>query len=187
MKILLEDVFKKVVSFLNKEKFDYLIIGGIAVGVLGEPRVTGDVDVDILLGKDKVSEFLEKAEKFGFKVNKKRCLETANIVNVFKINYGDFHIDFIIASIDFEKEAFKRRKTKRLYGLNAFFPTPEDLILLKIIPGRPQDLIDVEKVIIRHKRKLDLKYLETWAQKLSDEAEDMRIYNEVKRLLTLKK
>lgn len=183
MKILLEDVFKKTVLFLNREKFKYLIIGGIAVGVLGEPRVTGDVDVDIALGRNKVTEFLKRAEGFGFKVNKARCLETAKIAKVFQINYGDFHIDFIIASIDFEKEAFKRRRLRKLYGLNAFFPTPEDLILLKIIPGRPQDLADAEKIILRQKDKLDRKYLKKWAQKLSDEAQDLRIWNELQRLL----
>jgi hypothetical protein len=42
--ILLEDVYKKVVTFLNGEKYKYLIIGGIAAGTLGEPRITADVD-----------------------------------------------------------------------------------------------------------------------------------------------
>ena len=186
MKILLEDVFKKLVSFLNKEKFEYIVIGGVAAGTLGEPRLTGDVDVDILLDKDNISEFLDKAQNFGFKVNKKRCIETARLVSVFQINYGDFHIDFIIASIDLEREAFKRKKVIKLYNLKAYFPTPEDFILLKIIPARPQDLIDAERVIIRHKRKLDIKYLNVWAQKLSDEAQDMRIYNELQGLLALK-
>lgn len=186
MKVLLEDVFKKLVSFLNKEKFEYIIIGGIAAGTLGEPRVTGDIDVDILLDKDNICEFLDKAIKSGFKVDKQRCIERARLTSVFQINYGEFHIDFIIASIDLEREAFKRKKPIKLFGLKAYFPTPEDLILLKIIPPRPQDLIDAQNLIIRHKGKLDIKYLETWARKLSDEAWDMRIWNELQRLLTLK-
>lgn len=37
MKVLLEEVFKKVVLFLNQEKLEYIIIGGVAAGVLGEP------------------------------------------------------------------------------------------------------------------------------------------------------
>lgn len=185
MKILLEDVYKKVVSFLNREKVKYIIIGGIAAGVWGEPRVTGDIDVDILLDKDNISEFLNKAKRTGFKFNKQVCIKRAKGISVFQINYGDFHVDFIIASIDLEKEAFKRKKEIRLYGLKAFFPTPEDFILLKIIPGRPQDLIDAEKATLRHRAKLDIKYLETWAEKLSDEAEDLRIWNELHRLLKL--
>lgn len=185
MKILLENVLKKVAAFLNKEKIEYIIIGGIASGVLGEPRVTGDIDVDILLDRNNILEFLNNAERAGFRFAKQICIKRAKETSVFQINYGEFHIDFIIASIDLEREAFKRKKAIKLFGLKIFFPTPEDLILLKIIPGRPQDLIDAEKVIIRHKRKLDLKYLEMWAQRLSDEAQDMRIWNELKRLLAI--
>ena len=59
MKILLEDVYKKIVSFLNKEKVEYIIIGGIAAGILGEPRSTCDVDIDILLPRDKIGGFIK--------------------------------------------------------------------------------------------------------------------------------
>lgn len=186
MKILLENVFKKLVSFLNKERFEYIIIGGIAAGTLGEPRMTGDIDVDILLEKNKLEAFLSKAQKAGFKIDKTRCLKQAKERGVFQINYGDFHIDFIIASIDLEREAMKRKKVVKLYGLKTYFPTPEDFILLKIIPARPQDLIDAERVIIRYKGKLNKKHLEVWARRLSEEAEDMRIWNELQRLLALK-
>ncbi|MBU3933872.1 MAG: nucleotidyltransferase [Candidatus Omnitrophica bacterium] len=183
MRILLEDVYKKVVNFLNKEKFEYIIIGGIAAGTLGEPRVTGDIDIDILLDKNKISDFLRKAKKTGFKVNEQKCRKSTREKGIFQINYGDFHIDFIIASIDLERQAFKRKKTVRLYNIEAFFPTPEDLILLKIIPARAQDLLDAKRVLARHKTKLDMKYLQTQARKLSDEAQDMRILNELRKLL----
>ena len=42
MKQDLEDVFKKIVTFLNKGKYKYFVIGGIAAGTLGEPRMTAD-------------------------------------------------------------------------------------------------------------------------------------------------
>lgn len=183
MKILLEDVYKKTVNLLNREKFEYMIIGGIAAGTLGEPRVTGDVDIDIALSESKITYFLKQAKRTGFKVDEKKCTKSAKERGIFQINYGDFHIDFIIASIDLEREAFRRKKKLRLYNIEAFFPTPEDLILLKIIPARPQDLLDVEKIMIRHKGKLDMQYLEFWAKRLSDQAQDMRIFNELRLLL----
>ena len=183
MRILLEEVYKKVVTFLNKGKYKYLIIGGIAAGTLGEPRLTGDVDVDIILGQKDIPDFLDKAKKAGFKVSKGKCLRTVEQTGTFKINYGYFHVDFIIASTVLEEQAYNRRKTIALYGIKAFFPTPEDLILFKIVPGRKQDLLDAERIVLRHKEKLDIGYLKTWARKLSDQAEDMRIWNELKRLL----
>ena len=48
MRILLEHVYKRVITLLSKWEYNYLVIGGIAAGTLGEPRVTGDVDIDIM-------------------------------------------------------------------------------------------------------------------------------------------
>ena len=67
--MLLEDAYKKLISFLNKEKIDYIIIGGGAAGILGEPRLTGDIDVDIILEINKLDEFLNHAKKAGVKVD----------------------------------------------------------------------------------------------------------------------
>lgn len=181
--MLLEEVYKKIVLFLNKEKIDYFIIGGIASGILGTPRFTADVDIDIFLKKNEVSKFLNKAEDAGFEINKKECLTRILNTGTFQIKYSEYHIDFLIASIELEELTFKRKQKILLYGIEANFPTPEDLILLKIISGRGKDIIDTESIIIRNKNKLDKKYLEKWAMKLSDEAQDMRIYNELTRLL----
>ena len=183
MTVLLEDVYKKVVTFLNKHKHKYIIIGGIAAGTLGEPRVTGDVDVDITIGREDIPDFLAAARKAGFKLSKSRCLDSVEQTGTFQIYFDDFHIDFIVASTDLEAQACQRRKAIKLYGLRAFFPSPEDMILLKVIPGREKDLLDARSIVLRHKGKLDTKYLKAWAKKLCDEAEDMRIWNELKRLL----
>ena len=183
MKILLEDVYKKVVTFLNKGRYKYLIIGGIAAGAIGEPRITADVDIDLIISREDVPIFLDKAKEAGFKVIKSRCLDSVERADVFQINYEDFHIDFIIASTELETEAFERAMTLKLYGIKAFFPTPEDLILLKIIPGRDKDLLDAKSIALRHKGKLDTRYLKSWATKLCDEAHDMRIWNVLNKLL----
>ena len=179
----LVDAYKKIVRFLNGGEFNYIIIGGIAASAIGEPRITADVDVDIVLNQEEVSNFLDKAKKAGFEVPVKKCIESARRMGVFQISFGDYHIDFIIASTDLEVEACRRRKAIQLHGIKAFFPSPEDLILLKIIPGREKDLLDAKGVVLRHKGKLDTRYLKTWARKLCDEAEDMRIWTVLNNLL----
>ncbi len=183
MKILLEDVYKKTVSFLNRGRYEYIIIGGIAAGILGEPRVTGDVDVDIILKKSEIPGFFDKAKKAGLKFSVQECEKRIKATGTFQIKYGQFHIDFIIASIELEEEAIKRKRVIQLYNTKAFFPTPEDLILMKLVPGRPQDLLDAQRIMDRHRKNLDAKYLRGWARRLSDEAEDARIINELDKLL----
>ncbi len=181
--MILVDAYKKVVKFLNKEGYKYIIIGGVAASAIGEQRFTHDVDVDILISKEDVSIFLNKAIRAGFKVFEKRCLELANQTGIFQISYGSYTIDFIIASTELETAAFKRAQKMNLYGIKANFPTPEDLILLKIIPGRDKDLLDAKNIVERHKGKLDKRYLRNWAEKLCDEAEDMRISNVLNQIL----
>lgn len=179
----LVDAYKKIVEFLNSGEHDYIIIGGIAASIIGEPRVTADIDVDIVINNEDVPDFLDKAAEAGFEVPVKKCIESARQSGVFQIFFGQYHIDFIIASTDLEAAAFDRARTIKLYGIKAFFPSPEDLILLKIIPGRDKDLLDAKSIVLRHKGKLDTSYLETWAIKLCDEAEDMRIWTILKDLL----
>ena len=179
----LVNAYKKIVKFLNSGKYNYIIIGGIAASAIGEPRITADVDVDIVLNQEEVSNFLNEAKEAGFEVPVKKCIASARRMGVFQISFGDYHIDFIIASTNLETEACRRRKAIQLHGIKAFFPSPEDLILLKIIPGRDKDLLDAKAVAIRHKGKLDTRYLKTWAQKLCDEAEDMRIWTVLNNLL----
>lgn len=65
-----------------------------------------------------------------------------------------------------------------------FLPTPEDLIVLKIIPGRPKDLLDAESVYIKNKQSIDVKYIERWAQWFTGEAQDMTIYNNYKKVIS---
>ena len=170
------DVYKKIVAFLNNGEYNYILIGGIAASTVGEARVTVDVDVDIVIEKKDLPDFLNKAKKAGFDVPVKRCIKSAEQMGIFQISSGDYHIDFIIASTDLETQACARRKAIQLHGIKAFFPTPEDLILLKLIPGRAKDIADVEGLITRHGNKLDKEYLKTWAMKLCDEAQDMGIW-----------
>lgn len=179
----IEKVFVKVVSFLEKHRYPYLIIGGIAAGVLGEPRATGDIDIDIKIKKITINEFLKRLQEEGFAYDKIEVTKRIKETGTFKIWYGGVHIDFLISSTKFEESALERYKRIRLFGIEANFPSPEDMILFKVIPARPIDKIDITNIVICHKDKLDTKYLLDWAMRLSDEAQDIRIYEDVERLL----
>jgi len=113
------NVYKKVITFLNKEKFEYIVIGGIAVGVIGEPRATGDIDIDIVLEKNDIEKFLGKAKGYEFGFSAKECINRAKETGTFQIKIGEYHIDFIIASIELEKEAIRRRQLVKILGIES--------------------------------------------------------------------
>lgn len=183
-KIEFSDLFCQVISFLEKAEVDYLLIGGVAVGVWGRPRVTEDVDFIIFLPRENVKNLTKCAKSISLEFKEVPNPQLPQ-TSIFRISQGIYHADFIIASTEFEKSALQRKVKIKLFGKNVFVPTKEDLLLLKIIPARKIDIFDAENIAQRHSGKLDEKYLINWAEKLSDEAEDMRIYKEVKRLLKL--
>lgn len=180
---LLDKLYRKTITLLEKEEIPYLLIGGLAVGILGEPRMTQDIDLIIFIPKTGVPAFLKKLKSEGFDFNPTGTQKDLELKGAFRISYQDLWVDFIVSSTDFEKSAFKRKIKVSLLDKKVNLPSPEDLILLKLIPGRERDLLDVKSIIERHKGKLDRKYLERWAQKLSDKAEDLRIWNTLKKIL----
>jgi hypothetical protein len=61
----------------------------------------------------------------------------------------------------------------RLFGRSVRLPTPEDLILFKVLAGREKDLLDAIGIVRRHRDRLDWSYVETAVRELSDLAEDV--------------
>jgi len=180
----LDKLYSKTISFLEKEKIPYLLIGGLAVGVWGEPRMTQDIDLILFIPKNSIPKFLGKIKNEKFSINKSAALKDISLKGAFRIEYSGLWVDIILSSTEFENSAFRRKRKIQLLNKKVALPSPEDLILLKLIPGREKDLLDARSVIERQKNKLNRKYLEEWAQKLSDEAENLRIWNTLKKLLS---
>lgn len=173
-----------VLGFLHSEKIRYFVLGGVAVVLVGEPRSTLDLDLDLQIRFSRLPSFLRRAEEAGFQFEKRTVSYQARERGTFRMHWGRLPVDAILASTPLEREAFRRSQKTELYGQPIYLPTPEDLLLLKIVPGRPKDLIDAEGIVLRHGKRLDREYLEMWARRLCDEAEDMRIWKILQRLLT---
>ena len=172
-----------IVKLLETLRLPYLIVGGMATGVLGEPRLTHDVDAIIGFKSSDIERVLKKAGEEGFLFNDRETRKDIQEKGTFRLQYRKSWADLIIASTELEQSAFKRARRVKVLGVEANFPSPEDFILFKLIPGRPKDLLDVESVILRHRDNLDRAYLERWAQRISDEMEDLRVFNTLKKLL----
>lgn len=131
----------KVIRLLRKERISYLLIGGIASSILGEARMTQDIDILIYIETENISKFLLAASKNGFTFEKNKINRTIESMRVFKLFLNHIHLDFIIGKMPFEIEALARKKEIKILGQLTSIPTPEDLIVLKLISGRDKDII----------------------------------------------
>ncbi len=159
-------VLKKLKLLLGREKVPYMLIGGIAVALWGEPRATQDIDIVVLISKDRVFDFLKEAKKYGFSYQKEEVnnLLKANLLRL--VWQKDFFlmIDLIIPDTKYQEIALKRRKRKKIRGEYFWFVSPEDLILHKLIAGRAIDIKDAQSIFWREKERLDITYLNKWAK-----------------------
>jgi hypothetical protein len=182
----LEKQLKALINLFETIKIPYAILGGLAVILYGEPRLTMDIDVNISLPSNHIGQFLIIAKKTGF-------LPSCNSVKTFVKKTGVIPMkfmktkppgrcDIIIAENSLEHMALKRAKLKKIGSLNAKFITAEDLLIHKIASDRPRDIEDLKGILMRQRNKLDISYILFWLKKL-DEANKSSLVSLFKSLL----
>jgi hypothetical protein len=163
---------REAVDFLSRASVPYLIVGGVAVATIGQPRATGDVDVIGYLTMDQATALIDAAVAAGFEVvpdERERLQATGTL----RFSKGKFQLDIILASLPFEDDARSRARKHRLFGRLVPLPTPEDLILFKVLAGRDKDLVDAVGVARRHLPALDRRYLHAALEAVCELAEDL--------------
>ncbi len=159
-------------DFLNDASVQYLVIGGLAVVAIGEPRMTADVDVVAYLSQERAEALVRQARAAGFDVDVTLEIERLRATGTLRFKRAPFQLDIILASLPFEQDAMSRSTQREMFGCRVAFPTPEDLILFKVLAGRDKDMVDATGIARRHIASLDWAYIEAVVQELCDAAED---------------
>lgn len=174
---------RKAFDFLEGSGIRHLVIGGLAVGAIGEARTTGDVDVVGFASPEDAEALIAKAAAAGFELKPETERERLRETGTLRFRHGPFQLDIILASLPFEEVAYARALRKRLFGRLVPLPTPEDLILFKVLAGRDKDILDAIGVARRHLPKLDRRYLEGTIQGICDLAEDTEPWRRLEDVL----
>ncbi len=141
----LPDDFKDFIHSLNENKVKYLLVGGWAVGLYGNPRTTGDIDFLIAVDDDN----LEKLESalVGFGAPSIEIAHFKEAGNFFRMGRPPIQIDIITEAdgIDMDK-CYARRETIEIDGIPVSLISKQDLIINKKASGRLRDLADAESL-----------------------------------------
>ena len=178
---------RQAVDFLEEAGLEYALLGGIAVSLYSEPRMTQDIDLNIALDVKDLDVFLKKSRKYGFRpipsnINK-FVKETAVIPMRFSKGGIAGKFDFIIAQNPIEFAGIKRACFKKILGVRVRIVSAEDLLLHKLLSDRPRDREDARGIIARQGAKLNLKYISTWLNKIDKLSPARRLLDELKELL----
>lgn len=163
----LEEALVRLARLLQEGGIPYMIIGGIANAMWGEPRSTLDIDVTVWASKDDVARILTLLADLC-QVRVSEPLEFVRKTSVLPMEAKDgVRIDLIFGSLPFEREAIERTVEVSIQETPVRFVAPEDLILHKIVSERQKDTDDVRGILVRQRKNLDFAYLDLHIRELS--------------------
>lgn len=136
----------------------WYVFGAQAVLVWGRPRTSGDVDVTASIALEAVPAFIQLMEKHGFRVRAPNPEELAQRTRVvpFLHRPTGLPLDVVLAGPGLEQEFLDRSVEVDLGGVKAPVITSEDLVIGKVLAGRPKDLEDVRGILHQQRDHLDV-------------------------------
>jgi len=142
-----------------------MLIGGQAVLLHGEPRLTQDIDVTLGLGPERWRDLVDACADIGIAPlpdDIQRFVETTFVLPALDEDSG-IRVDLIFSTTQYEAQAIGRALRVMVAGEQVPFVTAEDLIIHKLFAGRARDLDDAASVVRRKGAALDWDYLQEWA------------------------
>jgi hypothetical protein len=140
-----------------------MVIGGQAVLLYGEPRLTKDIDITLGVGVDHLGKVMAIVNRAGLKYLTKNVEEFVKETMVLPVidQKSGIRIDFIFSHSPYERQAIDRARKIALGRTEIKFASLEDLIIHKVIAGRPRDIEDVRSILIKNP-DYDSLYIEKW-------------------------
>ncbi len=160
-------LLERIARTLKTASIPYMIIGGQAVLLYGEPRLTKDVDVTLGVDLDQLPEMLRliKQMQFDLLADPETFTRQTMVLPCQDPDSG-VRVDFVFSFSVYEREALNRVKDVEIGNTQVCFISVEDLIIHKMVAGRPRDLEDVKSVLNRNP-DLDVPYLRHWLEAFS--------------------
>ncbi len=181
---MFERLLKKIAIQLKKGAIPYMVVGGQAVLLYGEPRLTRDIDIALGIGVNGLDKVKKTIKAIGLKilVEKEKEFVEQNMVLPTLDKKSGIRVDFIFSFSPYEKQAIERGKDIKLGRTLVKFVSLEDLVIHKVIAGRARDLEDVKFILLKNP-KYDLVYIEKWLEEFDKSQGDrfLKIFGEIKK------
>ena len=162
-------VLSSLAEWFNNQKVSYAIIGGVAIGLIAQPRETHDIDAVAWIDLIDLPVLLTSAAQFGFvsrTTDPQSFAEKSRMVLLTHTETG-ISVDVSCGVLPFEREMIERSTEFKIDRLALKVATPEDLLITKAVAHRGKDLIDIENLLTVY-RHLDLSRVRYWVQQFAE-------------------
>lgn len=169
------ELLAHVLRTLERLKIAYMVVGSVASGAYGEPRMTQDIDIVVSISAEEAAQLCAAFPAGEFYVSREAAmaaLAQGGQFNVIHPASGN-KIDFLIARKDaWGREQMRRRQRVRILPRQeGFAARAEDLILSKMLyykeGGSEKHLRDIAGILKISPDEVDRDYVAAWSAQLN--------------------
>jgi len=168
------DLLRHVIRVLDELDIPYMLVGSLASGAYGEPRMTQDIDVVVDIAEAQVDRLCSAFPDGDFYVSREAAHQAVRHRGQFNVIHpaSGNKIDFIIARNDEwgRTQLSRRQRVLVLPDLEGSAARAEDVILGKLKyyaeGGSDKHLRDIVGILRISPDQVDREYVNRWADKL---------------------
>ncbi len=160
-----EKALNKIITILEEEDINYMIVGGLAVSYHNRSRTTNDIDLVVQTYPHDVEKIINHFPEW--KDHKESFVDSVKFGSLFNITDFETGIryDFITyKDSDYNYRAFQRREKVEFFSRLCWMISIEDLIISKIqwynISQSEKQLEDLKFLLLDS--DLDIQYIKSW-------------------------
>lgn len=162
------------IDAFDRQQIVYMLVGSLASGVYGEPRMTQDIDVVVDVRPSQIEPLCAEFPSPEFYVSSPAARQAAaqgGQFNVIHISSGN-KVDMMIARRDaWGRSQLARRREEQIFpGRTGMVASPEDVILAKLWyyqdGGSDKHLRDIAAMLQISGDVIDRNYIDRWAVQL---------------------
>ena len=153
------ELLAALAGVLRDLRAGWYVFGAQAVTLWGRPRLTADIDVTVRLEPDDRSRFTDAMARAGFALRADATPEFVAVTRVlpFVHDATGWPLDVVLAGPGLEQQFIEAAVHMDIGGgVRVPFIRAEDLIVTKILAGRPKDLDDVRGILLEQGERLDV-------------------------------
>ncbi|HSY48569.1 MAG TPA: nucleotidyl transferase AbiEii/AbiGii toxin family protein [Thermoanaerobaculia bacterium] len=151
------DLLDALGAAMGEQGVRWFLFGAQAAIVWGSPRLSADVDVTAEIDPAELNDYITTMRDHGFDVvfgDPDFVAQTRVIPFVHRAS--GMPLDVVLSGPGFEEDFLQRAIPVDIGGALVPVISPEDLIVTKILAGRPKDIEDIRGVINERRASLDI-------------------------------
>jgi hypothetical protein len=157
--IELAEAVRNLAIVFEQRQVQHALIGGLAVGLRSRPRATKDADFIVSVPALAFPGLLEALASSGFQIDVQDAVRRWPVERFLAFWSGQVRVDWLQPVLPLYSTTLSTATARPWLDSSLRVATAECLILTKMVAFRPQDLADIEALLIANRDEIDLELI----------------------------